>query len=168
MSGGPTIVVHFGDSVDTDSGLLFVVELDDAKNLDAEGEVKSQFHPGDSVWFLLHHDPALVVQAIKTTSGEVFRHGFVSRTNVEEILFEAADDQHELPHNPVVEPTAAWYGRTSTISRSGRILTAAATPCLADLTYSYRAESCEYVPPAMTLAADEEYKVGIVIFVEAT
>lgn len=167
MSGGPTIVVKFGESVDQSLDQLFVVELDDTRNVDQDGEVKNQFFPGEHVWFLMHYDHGLRVTAIKTTSGEVFRHGLVSRGKTEEILFESIDDEHELPHNPAGHPSAVWYGRSSTINRSDRTLTAASTPCIGDVSYSYQAESYEYVPPDMTLAGDEEYKVGIVIWVEA-
>lgn len=165
--GGPTIVVKFGESVDQTLDQLFVVELDEQLNRDIQGEVKNQFLPGDPVYFLMHYDPGLRVAAIRTTSGDVVRLGTVGRTGSEEILFEAADDEHELPHNPSGHPSASWYGRSSTINRSGRTLTAASTPCIGEVSYGYQAESCRYEPPAMSLSGDQEYKVGIVIHVEA-
>ena len=168
MSGGPTIVVQFGESVAAADQAGFVVELDDLLNVDAEGEVKTQFHPGDLIHFLMHYDHSKMrVTAIKATSGDVVVLGEVGRDNTVEELFVAAAEPVTLPHVPSGSVTAAWYGRTSILSRDGAALTAAAVPCLGDISYSYIATSCRLVPPPLTLAADEEYPIAVVIYVEA-
>lgn len=171
MSGGPTIVVKFGESVSSADQNLFVVELDDELNtetVDGKQQVKNQFYPGDEIYFLMHYDHAkLVVKAIKTTDGQVVVMGQVCRSKTNEMLFEAPDEPLELQHTPSSGLSAEWYGRTSVLTRSGRSVTAASTPCIGDLTYTYMATSCKLVPPALTLAVDEEYPIAIVIYVEA-
>ena len=168
MSGGPTIVVKFGESVSAADQALFVVELDNELNVDSEGEVKSQFFPGDEIFFLMHYDHSkMVVKAIKNTDGAVVVMGEVGRSKTEEMLFEASDAPVELQHTPSSGPSAKWYGRTSALTRDGRSVTAASTPCLGDITYSYTATSAKLIPPALTLAADEEFPIAIVIYVEA-
>jgi hypothetical protein len=167
MSGGPTIVVKFGEGVAAADQAGFVVELDDVLNLDAAGEVKSQFYPGDLIHFLMHYDHAkMTVTAIKATSGEVVVLGEVSRANTVEELFVAADEPETLPHTPSGTVTPVWYGRTSTLERDGAALTAASVPCLGDISYNYLATSCRLVPPPLTLAADQEYPIAVVIYVE--
>jgi hypothetical protein len=161
---GPTIVVSFGDSVDSDA--LFVVELDDTMNLDDEGNIKTSFFPGDYVYFLMHYDPNLVVTSIQTTSGQVELQGRVSRENTMEIFFQDSTDEHDLTHNPSSHPTGVFDGRQSSIIRSGRKVKAASTPCIGDITYSYSADLARFIPPTITLEEGEQYRVGIVIHVE--
>ena len=54
---GATIVVEFGTGAD--SSAFVAVELDDHLNKDADGETKTQFNPGDQVWFWVQHDASL-------------------------------------------------------------------------------------------------------------
>lgn len=167
MSGGPTIIVKFGASVAADQ-VLFVVELDNTLNIDSAGEVKTQFFPGDEIFFLMHYDPAkLTVQAIKTTAGQVVLHGQVIRSNTLEELFTAPDEPILLPHMPSGEISVQWFGRTSSLVRSGRSVTAADTPCLGNITYPYTATLAKLIPPPLSLAADEEFPIAVVIYVEA-
>jgi len=148
MSGGPTIVVKFGDSVAADS--LFLVELDDTLNTNIpEGKVlhryiysgvtyfvmyygpgdirtlpaagiKSQFNPGDPTYFLLHYDPTkLRVADIKTTSGTVTKQGIVKRNETDELFFTSTEATQTLSHIPVASLSDSWFGRSPILSRSG-------------------------------------------------
>jgi hypothetical protein len=196
MSGGPTIVVKFGESVA--DGEFFSVELDDNLNtnvprgrilssyilqgityyvmyfglgdirtLPAEG-VKSQFVPGDQVFFLMHYDHSrLRITDIKATSGQVVVQGEVSRSTTDEVLFTAAGELLQLSHIPVGGVSASWFGRSAAISRDGRNVSANAAPCLGNVSYVYQATSCRFVPPPMTLSDDDSYPVAIVVYVEA-
>jgi len=196
MSGGPTIVVQFGESVA--DGEFFSVELDDTLNtnvpegriinryvmqgvtyfvlyfgpgdirtLPAEG-VKSQFYPGDLIYFILHYDHSrLRVSDIRTTIGQVVVQGEVSRAVTDELLFVTAGESQQLSHNPAGAIAAAWFGRSAALSREGRNVSANAAPCLGNISYTFQATSCRYVPPPMTLADGEDYPVAIVIYVEA-
>lgn len=196
MSGGPTIVVKFGESVI--DGKFFSVELDDALNtnvprgrilsryilqgvtyfvmyfgvgdirtLPAEG-VKSQFTPGDQVHLLLHYDHSrLRISDIKATAGQIVIAGEVSRTATDEVLFTAAGEPLQLSHIPAGALAVSWFGRSAGITRDGRNVSANAAPCLGNISYAYQATSCRFVPPPMTLGADDEYPVAIVVYVEA-
>jgi hypothetical protein len=164
MSGGPTIVVKFGD--DVSSNALFVVELDEEMNRDGQGEVKSQFYPGDQVWLLMHYDSNLVIKDVRTTSGDIVRQGTVTRSHTEETLFADADTPVELPHNPYGGLGASWFGRSSALSVSGRQVTAESTPCIGNVTHSFLAELWMYTPPPLSLVADQEYPAAIVVYVE--
>jgi hypothetical protein len=162
---GPTIVVKFGDSVA--SGALCLVELDEKMNVDGEGKAKSQFYPGDPVYFLVHHDPTLQITAIGCTSGQVVAQGTVSRDHKEDVFFLAPDEAHETPHNVAGGVTGKWYGRASALTMTGRSLLAPGAPCIGSISYSFTARLFQFLPPAMTLAVDETWPVGIVITVEA-
>lgn len=196
MSGGPTIVVKFGESVA--DGEFFSVDLDDALNvnvprgrilsryvlqgvtyyvmyfgvgdirtLPAEG-VKSQFNPGDQVFLLLHYDHSrLRVTDIKATAGQVVMEGAVSRTATDEVLFTAAGELLQLSHIPAGAMAVSWFGRSAAITRDGRNISANDAPCLGNVSYAYQATSCRYVPPPMVLGEDESYPVAIVVYVEA-
>ena len=48
-SGGPTIVVDFGESV-AESDRQFIIELDEIMNVDEKGEVKTEFYKEDFIF----------------------------------------------------------------------------------------------------------------------
>jgi len=152
MSGVPTIVVKFGDSVAADS--LFLVELDDTLNTNVpEGQVlhryvflgveyfvmyfgpgdirtlpaaglKSQFNPGDPIHFLLHYDrEKLRVADIKTTSGMVIKQEDAKRSETDELFFTSIEETQTLSHIPAGVLSDSWFGRSPTLSRSELQLT---------------------------------------------
>jgi len=69
MTVAATVVVEFGHGVD--SGALVVVELDEVLNLDLDGNEKTSFSPGDTPYFLVHHDSSVRIGAIKSSAGMV-------------------------------------------------------------------------------------------------
>jgi len=160
---GPTIVVSFGEGVDSANALV-VVELDDSMNVSG-GEVKNSFQPGDSTYFLIHHDANLGIQSVKSTSGGLFNMGTVSRTGTQEILFESTDHEVELTHNPTGGVSAYWYGNAATVTRSGRTVTANAAPCIGDISYTYRATLYRLDTPSMSLSEGDEYPIGVVVYI---
>ncbi|MGV0961805.1 MAG: hypothetical protein ACOYB1_18425 [Limnohabitans sp.] len=196
MSGGPTIIVKFGESVA--DGSFFLVALDDAMNvnvpegriiqriwskgeqyfviyfgvgdirtLPAEG-VKSQFSPGDPVYFLLHYDPTkLRVADIKTTAGTLARQGNISRSATDELLFTEADEAQTLSHIPNGSLAVSFFGRWANLARDGMQIEADTAPVLCKVSYNFAATGYKFVPPPMTLGVDDEYPVAIVVYVEA-
>lgn len=196
MSGGPTIVVKFGESVA--DGSFFLVALDDAKNvnvpagqilqsydfqgvtyfviyygvgdirtLPADG-VKSQFNPGDEAYFLAHFDAdKLRIADIQATAGTVINQGHVTRSVTDELLFTARGEALTLSHIPAGYLESTWFGRSANLDRNGMQVTADVAPCLGNVTYDFSAMSFKYVPPPMTLSDKESYPVAIVISVEA-
>lgn len=169
MSTTPTIVVRFGQGSSA-SADLFLVELDGQLNretVDGEDQEKTQFYPGDEIHFLLHFDQTKYrVTAIKATAGQVQMSSWVDRTHEEELLFEAVGEAVDLSHYPSRAPVVTWYGRTASLSRVGRSLSADKAPCLGILSYNYRAWSGKLVPPSVDLDDDEEYPLAIVVYVE--
>jgi hypothetical protein len=170
MSTTPTIVVRFGQSV-AGSTDLFLVELDAQLNretVDGEEREKTQFYPGDEIHFLLHYDRTKYqVEAVRATAGQVQMNQWVSRSHEEELLFEVAGEALELSHLPSAAPAVTWYGRSATLSRDGRAISAAAAPCLGLVSYQFSAWSGKLVPPPMELEDGEEFPMAIVVYVEA-
>ena len=164
---GATIVVEFGTGAD--SSAFVAVELDDQLNVDAEGEVKTQFHPGDEVWFWLQWDAsALRLDRIRATSGQVVDCGSASRTRDQQLTW-TGDEAVELSHIPAGSPTLRWYGNVgSGLSRDGRKLRVAGnTPCTADATIPISVRLCRYVPPPLSLGEGETWRSVIVCYMEA-
>jgi hypothetical protein len=161
-----TIVVRFGDSV-SDPGLLALVELDDSRNLGPAGEpITGNFPPGQSVFFLVHHDPLLRIGSVVATSGSVAAQGLNTFSREQQTFFQAVNEPIDLPHLPTAHPAVVWYGRQSALIRDGRSLTAPGAPCIGDLSYQFTASLYRYTPPSLDLDADEVWPVGIVITME--
>lgn len=167
MSIGATIVVEFGSGAD--SSAFVAVELDDTLNIDSEGEVKSQFVPGDQVWWWVQHDPSLRIDRIACTSGMVVPAGTVSRTRDQELTWTTAEEGQELSHIPSGNPTLRWYGNTGQgLSRDGRKLSlTGGLPCTADATIPIQVQLYRYVPPPMNLSGEQTWRSVIVIYMEA-
>ena len=162
-----TKVVRIGEESGSSSA-LFVVELDEAMHLGADGNVVRSFLPGEQVFVLLHHDPVVrVVRVADTANGDLQRLGTVSRSRTVQVVFPAADDAQDLPHNPDGLPSVVWYGRSSQLQLAGRALRAPGAPCLGDVTYVFTASQYRYrLPAGVTLAKGERFPVSLVIEVE--
>jgi hypothetical protein len=160
-----SIVVNYGDTAA--SSALVVVELDDTLNLDAAGKTKTQFYPGDLVYFLVHHDATVRITRVLTTSGTVDPLGSVLRDRTQQMLFKSPTDKQDLPHLPAGIVTPSWYGRTSNLVQDGRSLTADATPCIGEMDYDMEAELFCLTPPDLDLAGDEKHFIGVVINMES-
>jgi len=167
MSVEATIIVEFG--VGVDSGALVVVELDEAMNLDQNGEEKTSFNPGDVPYFLVHHDASVRIGAVRSSSGMVSGGTVVSRERSQQMQWVKADDQQDLPHVPANTPVWQWWGNVPQINRDGRTVTASGTgiPAIGEATYIIEARQYQLTPPPMELADDDTYPVLIVIYMEA-
>ncbi len=165
MSGGPTIVVKFGDQAA--SGSFFLVELDETMNVDAAGKVKTQFYPGDKIWFLLHYDTTVQVTDLQCSSGGVTPEGIVTRIHRDQMGFETITDPVETSHIPAGPLSPKWYGNVAGLTRSGRSVSVDNSPAIGDITYAFQADLWRFDPPAMNLEAEEQYPVLVVIFVES-
>lgn len=161
-----TIRIRFGESV-ADDKRFFVADWDDELNIDSAGEVKSQFVSGDTAHFYMHYNSAeLRISSIKSTTGEVFRNGSGTRQKTDKsTLFESPTTPVELSHL-ASGVSAVWYGRSSSLSPSGRQVKAASCPCIGDISFSFACELASLALPEVTLAADEEYPFAIVIEVD--
>lgn len=164
---GATIVVQFGEGAD--SAAFVVVELDETLNLDTEGEAKSQFTPGDEVWWWLQHDPTLRIGLIECTSGMVVKCGPARRQREQELTWTGVDAQVELSHIPASAPALTWYGTIGAqFQVAGRQATVTGnTPCTCDAVIPIEVQLYRFVPPPLTLAGEEKYRVVVVITMEA-
>lgn len=160
-----TMVVEFGQGAD--SSALVVVELDDTRNLDAAGDVKTSFAPGDLVYFRVHHDQALRIGSVVPTDGSVTALGRAVFPNAIEAQLFATAEAVSITHRPAGGVSATWYGRSAGLSVAGEKLTADNVPCIGRIEYSFEGALYRLQAPNPTLAADETYPVAIVITMEA-
>lgn len=134
-----TLIASFGEAV-ADSGSV-VMEIDEVKHKDADGNMPSEFPPLTEVFFLVHHDPAetKIVSVKATDGGDIQRIGEVTRTKTQRLTF-ASDEAVQLSHLPSGTVTVTkLYGKTgTTFKREGRALTPSAWPCLAEVSYPVR------------------------------
>jgi hypothetical protein len=159
-----TLVIQFGEGADASA--LAVVELDDSRNLDAAGEVRTSFYPGDQVFFLVHHAPTLRIGSVVPTAGSVFPQGQQSFSRTVQQLF-ADTEPVSLSHLPAGGVTAAWYGRSTSLAQAEHQLTAADPPAIGELSYSFSGQLYRLQTPVVELSEDDSYPVAIVVTLEA-
>jgi hypothetical protein len=164
MGMDATIMVSFGEG---DSSALVVVELDDTKNLDDEGKVKTSFVKEDEIYFYVHMQPGLSIKKITKTDGSISSQGSVTIDKTERIMFEDLNKEVELGYFPNNDLSWEWYGNNGSISRNKRTLTNNFNgPCIGDVSFSFSASSFKLIPPNITLEEGETYPVLIVIHIE--
>lgn len=169
-----TIVVAFGEGAD--SSALVVVELDDQKNLDADGNVKTQFNPGDRPSFIVHYDKSVLrLDRVLCSSGMVTGGNEELRDKDQQMSF-ANDQGQDLPHIPAGPVGWEWYGNSPPVGLDGRRVTVldrlsqatigAAIPAIGNVTYKILADVYTLIPPPLTLAEDENWPVLVVVYME--
>ncbi len=166
MSVGATIISQFGEGAD--SSAFVAIELDETLNLDAEGNAKTSFDPGDEIWFWIQHAETLVIERIEATSGMVVDCGTVCRSRTQELTF-TGTDSIELSHIPARNPSYAWYGNEGAdMARNGRSVSVGGnTPCTCDAEIPIDVHLYRFVPPRLELDEEKTYRVVIVTYVEA-
>lgn len=165
MSVVGTLVVNFGESAATDSGNI-VAEWDDELNIDAAGEVISQFVPGDEVWLLLHHGADVTITGIAVTAGTVSRSGEAIRQRQAELGWGSVDDDQQLSYTPAGLLLYDWKGRVgSGAVRTERSVSVAGNfPCLAVVTFPVRFVSYRIQTPEITLAEKETFPLRAYVY----
>ncbi len=179
-SGGPTIVVDFGESV-AESDRQFIIELDDVMNVDDKDEPKTEFYKDDFAWFRTHYDQSkLEVTAIRTTAGQVVNQGQVSRSKTDEMLFINNDTPVSVNYEIDGSPSPIWYGNEATLTKTIGGLKASNSPCIGDITYSFLCTLYQFRPPILSTSdfqkvadsrdiklEEAQYPIAIVFTVEA-
>lgn len=163
-----SLVVEFGTGVDADS-TAGVAELDPVRNVDSEGNQRSQFVPGDEVYFLVHHDSSVYIDRVASTDGMVVAMGPETQDREQQLLF-TNDEQQQLTYVPGGALVHDWMGRVGNgFTRTDRQVqvTAADVPCIENLTYPVNFQLFRLVPPALNLAAGETYSIAVVVYLEA-
>ena len=161
-----TLQLRFDAGVD--KSLLALAYLDETLNVDAEGNVQTQFLPSDTPYFLVHLDPALVVSSIVCSSGTVRSLGLVIRSAQADLDVATDEDVQELEYIPdIVEPAFFWYGNSPAVRRQDRSLYFSGDlPAAGSVSYQYRALSYQYVPPS--LGPTQDWRTLIVVNVGAS
>ena len=166
MNVAETFVTQFGKGAD--SSAFVVMELDETLNLDADGNEKTTWSPGDEIWFWIQHDASLVIDRVVATSGMVVDCGSARRSRSQALIFTSTDSV-ELSHIPAKNPTYTWYGNQgSGLSRNGRSVSVSGnTPCTCDVEIPIDVHLYRFVPPDLELGSEETYRVAIVAYLEA-
>jgi hypothetical protein len=160
-----TVVVQFGQGADRTA--LVKVELDGLVNLDADRNEKTTFVPGDQPVFLVHHDASLVIGSVTCSSGLIQPLGSVSRERTQRIEWPELTAQN-LEYIPNSTPAFAWFGNDAGLSLVDRTMTpAGAVPAVCDVILSVTFQQFRLIPPPITLAAEEDYPILIVVTMEA-
>jgi hypothetical protein len=160
-----TVVVQFGRGAD--STALVKVELDGEVNRDAEGNEQTSFIPGDQPVFLVHHDASLVIGSVACSSGLIQDLGQVSRSRSQRIEWPDLSAQ-ELEYLPSATPAFVWYGNDATPALVDRTLTPTGmVPAVCDVALTAAFRQFRLLPPPLTLAAETDYPILIVVTLEA-
>lgn len=153
-----SIVVEFGDDNGSDASVL----LDDYLNgTDEEGNVITSFKPGETAHILVYLPPGYVATKLHKTSGDVVDNGIVTRDFIEEKRFFTQTEEYEsLTYYPQSSVSAdKWYGNSTTFTISEGSIKVSERPCIADISYSFKAYSISITCPVH----DEEWPIGIVM-----
>ncbi len=169
MSIEASLIVDYGDEAAAGAGGVFL-ELDNAQNIDAAGEVKSQFSPGDTVYFLLHHSSAWVLSEMNSTSGTIyFINDPVTRTRAMQADFVREGSSQQSQYFSIFNLVKVVYGNDAAILlRDNNIIYAGdgVFPVTADMTFSTTFKLFKLVCPTPVLADDETYRIRIVAYME--
>lgn len=171
MAVETSIVVEFGDATPGESDIV-VVEFneDHANNLNSSGDIKSTFAVGEQPVFMVHHSSLLRIDSVRATHGSVNLIGNnLTKEREKEVLFPTLETEESLSYASPVLTSQEWYGNEGNLVITGNqaVLTGGIIPCLGDITFNV-VFNAQYmlIPPPLTLAADETYKIVIVIYME--
>lgn len=163
-----SIVVKFGGSV-TDA-ITTKVDYDDQRNgNDENGSPKSTFYPEDKQCYLIVQVPTgYYVDKLQTTSGDATNDGFTTRTVTDKEKFLPEDENENLnwtSRNNSVSPK--FYGRSSPLVVSGKLIRATSPPVIGDFSYSINVFALTlYFPNGAVVNEDNSWPQGLVIWVE--
>lgn len=159
MAVTATIVINFGQGIDIGGA---IAELAADLNND-----KSTFAPGEPCFFRLFGPPDMVVDNIATSAGDVLFEGVETVQRSDVITFA---DRDNLTANLSVPPSSAlavsWWGSQPVdfaIAGSQVVVSEDLLPIIGSAEYSAMPRLYQLQPPAMQLAAGDEYPIVIMI-----
>lgn len=165
-----TLVVPFGEIASAAGGSI-MAEWDDTMNLDAGGEVKSQWLPGDVAYLLVHHDSTVRILAVKATAGSIGWAGSATLARKELVGFSAAAEKQGLQYLPAGSLAFAWKGNVGqgadNVGKEASV-SGGQFPCLAEVSYPVAFGRYRLQTPSMSLAAEETFPVRVYIYYEET
>lgn len=168
MSVEATVVIDFGEAVDT-SSYLAVIELDEESN-----DEKTSFTMSDQPVIAAHFSNNVRIDAVVSTDGNVQSIGSVTRskesTNVFASRILGEESTYRLPVVPTTYSTA-YAGRQGAITAEkivGGIVELSGdvtkTPFLAKYVCNYVTNLYQLIPPDIELVDDETYEIVIVFY----
>jgi len=174
-----TLVTTF-EGVSDSSDLIRVLALDDEKNLDSDGEVKTSFYPGEVIHYIVHLSDKLKIKEVVATEGTVSYMGKSTRKTVDQVFFTNRDTSDLTDFTTSVIPigmTKAFTGvrkgsPTAKVNSNGTVTYTAEdvknVPYLLTYTHEYSVYMYRYTPRANLIIEDENesYPVGIVFYLE--
>lgn len=161
-----TLVVPYGSSAVAANGSL-IAEWDDSTNLDADGNVKSQWLPGDYRDLLIHHDDTVEVVAVRATAGTFGNPSAETLSRSELLGFPFVGEAQALQYLPAGALAYAWKGNVGReASNVGREVSvkSVTVPCLALITYPVKFTRYRLQTPSMELDADETFPIRVYVY----
>lgn len=175
MTTKASLVLEFGTGVD--SGAVIIPELDPVRNVDADGNTKTNFDIDDdnAIFFLVHLQSGLIVEWVRPTNGTISDLGTTKQQREQRCSFSFADDARtvELKYIPASAPIFSFYGNTPILapakSRNVSVLGAIGLPAVGDAVYNVNFRSfCLHVPADLEIPEGKtEYPIEIRIRIEA-
>lgn len=165
-----TLVLDFTTDSATAAAAL---ELDPTRNLDDDGNARSQFYPGDEVWLRLRAPAGYTPVAVEATDGGAALAGAETQQLTETKYFEQTGQEEgavTLTHPPDGSIAAAWQGNQGHgLTHSGnRAWITTGAPALGQLTYPVTFYLIRYTPPPMTLADGDQRQFGVRVYLETS
>lgn len=169
MSIAASLVVKFGAGAD--SSALVIREFDEVMNVDAAGNEKSSFSPGNEIFFRVLHEDSVRVDSVNASLGMIVPQGEVIRDRIDAIDFDQLDKK-ELSVIPVAGSIVpVWFNNELTgMKRIGKrevFFTAGTLPATADIKYKAKFSLYKLITPKFDLEPNATFRVLISIYMEA-
>ncbi len=167
----PFVTRVTGSSLDLD----FIYDEDAPENLDADGNLKSEWLPGEPIILLVAIFDDIKILRAAVSDGNIQRaHSQVVKDQTEQAEFYSEQREYSLKYSPHGEPVYSFYQTANSnpaITRDGLTLTAAdfSKPSILEINYQARFEQWKYTPPGgLTLESeDDSFLIAAELFVEA-
>jgi len=169
-----TTVVTFNDG-SSDAEYIFNLSLDDTRNLDAEGEVKSSFIPEDIVYLQVNKSSNVDIVDVAVTAGAIKQGSVSTRTNKVTNLFvsrEGTDEEEFVLDHIPIDSSIDFIGKNGKLEESTTIIgqfkyvpDKRETPFIAEFEYTYRVIPYIWTAPSMDLEAEETFDMAVVFYI---
>lgn len=159
-----TTILTFDSTTSTD---IAVLEIDPHLNKDAEGNSKSSFELGESIYLSLHYDKSKYrVSNFVTTTGDLRFYGIQqSYRDLEQQLLQELTTS--IPYIVSGINSITWYGPVKLLTYSYSNITVSEVPCIVDINISIVSDIYIYVPDSyVNLDNADNFPVGVIFDLE--
>jgi hypothetical protein len=170
-----TVVVTFGDDVDSDS-VSVICEADDTRNLDDDGEVISTFTEKTPYYFLTHVIGDATITKIAVSAGGIFYQGWDTQDRQQVLDFvetSSGDYNPSVSYQPADSLSKYWIGNVGTGMKVDAdslevYISGGTVPCKCLVTYPAKFQRWKLQPPSSFVIHDdlESFDILIAIHVE--